>query len=979
MVHRLLGNLRIRLLLLILFILFPAFGLIGYTMSREVEQERAHAQFDAMRAVKVAAGVDAGLFETTKQLLLVLSHLPEVKNRDAVACAGLFSTLREKFPSYLALGVANPKGDIFCASIPGRKPANIGGTRFFAEAVAKRTFAVSPYIIGPMSGEPTVVLACPALDTDGEVSAVVLAALDLGWLNRLSHGAELPEGADFTIFDSQGTVLARYPDSERYVGKKADEAPIVGTILRTKTGNVEAAGLDGVQRLYAFMPLSETVSGSAYVSVGLPVDLAYQEAGEVLPRGLIPIVALVLLLGAGFLGDVLILRRVNVLKNTAKSLASGDMNARTGVTSRAEDIGGLMLAFDEMADALSRQQELLRRSEEKYRLLVEQIPAAAYTAVLDSECGTSYISPRVEQILGYAQAEWLANPKLWTESISSEDRSRVGAAIEKMRMTGEPLVCEYRLRHKNGNSIWVRDEAVVLNDEKDGSPCLHGILVDITERKSSEQALASLNRTLLTLSGCNQALVHAESEQELLDSICGLLVETGGYQSARVGFAGKDASDAVLLDVRAACGEDAERFCGSIRCGEPAASALRTGEIALRRAGEGPATELDALAGYGAAVSLPLLRGDTAFGCLIIHAADPRAFKTEELKLLRELAEDLGYGILALRTRTDRDRAEKEAGRADAEMRQIFETAADGMCVVDRNLNVLRVNETFVDLFGIGKEEAIGRKCHDLAGSRKCFTEDCTLKKILGGQSRVECEDERVAPDGRTLPCIVTATPLGATGEGAEGIVLNFKDTSAIKDTRMALRKSMESLRNAVEGTIGAMAYIVESRDPYTSGHQKRVSDIACAIAEELGLSAEALQGIRMAGLIHDIGKIAVPAELLSKPGKINEHEFALIRSHVQTGFDILRTIEFPWPVAEVAFQHHERIDGTGYPRNLRGEEILIEARIIAIADVVEAMASHRPYRAALGMRVAIAEIQRGKGAAYDAVVADACIKLASE
>jgi putative nucleotidyltransferase with HDIG domain len=179
--------------------------------------------------------------------------------------------------------------------------------------------------------------------------------------------------------------------------------------------------------------------------------------------------------------------------------------------------------------------------------------------------------------------------------------------------------------------------------------------------------------------------------------------------------------------------------------------------------------------------------------------------------------------------------------------------------------------------------------------------------------------------------------------------------------------------------TVGVATTLIEMRDPYTAGHERRVAEIAAAIGGELGLDARRVEGLRVAGQLHDIGKISTPAEILAKPGKITAAEFTLIKEHAQAGYDALKDVEFPWPVAEVAWQHHERIEGSGYPRGLKGDEILLEARIMSVADVVEAMASHRPYRPGHGIDKALEEIERGSGSAYDTTVAEACLRLFRE
>jgi putative nucleotidyltransferase with HDIG domain len=196
------------------------------------------------------------------------------------------------------------------------------------------------------------------------------------------------------------------------------------------------------------------------------------------------------------------------------------------------------------------------------------------------------------------------------------------------------------------------------------------------------------------------------------------------------------------------------------------------------------------------------------------------------------------------------------------------------------------------------------------------------------------------------------------------------------KQTEDQLRHSQHMLEQAVSGTVSALTTTLEMRDPYTAGHARRVAELAFAIARAMDFTEDQGAGVRMAGYLHDVGKIIVPAEILAKPGKIGEYEFGIIKAHALAGHEILRSIEFPWPIAEAAFAHHERLDGSGYPRGLKGESIIVEARILSVADTVEAMASHRPYRPALGIEKAIEEIARNKGKRYDTRVADVCVDL---
>ena len=272
----------------------------------------------------------------------------------------------------------------------------------------------------------------------------------------------------------------------------------------------------------------------------------------------------------------------------------------------------------------------------------------------------------------------------------------------------------------------------------------------------------------------------------------------------------------------------------------------------------------------------------------------------------------------------------------------------------------------------------------------------------LPGESGLDLIEHIVSAYPDTAVIMVSGTDDPQTVEraleiGAYGyIVKPFKTSEVLINVSSALRRqrlevesrlyrqSLElmvaertaKLQETLDGVIQVVAYTVESRDPYTAGHQRRVAELASGIAEKMGFSPNRVKGIRMAGIIHDLGKISVPAEILSKPGSLSDMEFALIKAHPRLAYDILKGIEFPWPIAEIAYQHHERMDGSGYPRGLKGEEILPEARILCVADVVEAMSSHRPYRPALGIEAAVAEIQSQRGRRYDAKVVDACIHV---
>lgn len=212
--------------------------------------------------------------------------------------------------------------------------------------------------------------------------------------------------------------------------------------------------------------------------------------------------------------------------------------------------------------------------------------------------------------------------------------------------------------------------------------------------------------------------------------------------------------------------------------------------------------------------------------------------------------------------------------------------------------------------------------------------------------------------------------------KGKPAIVAIAQDISDKVKHEEETRRYVEGLERAMQGTIEAISVISEMRDPYTHGHERHVGLLAAAIASEMGLDAARVEGIRVAGYMHDVGKIGLPAEILSKPTRLTPAEFELVKCHAEHGYQVLKGIDFPWPVALVARQHHERLDGSGYPHGLKGDAIILEARITSVADVVEAMASHRPYRAGLGIERALEEIERGAGTVYDPVASHACLRL---
>ncbi|KAF0164165.1 MAG: hypothetical protein FD157_2530 [Rhodocyclaceae bacterium] len=510
-----------------------------------------------------------------------------------------------------------------------------------------------------------------------------------------------------------------------------------------------------------------------------------------------------------------------------------------------------LLGISEDITEHKRAEDTLRMSEEKYRTIFEESFDGLF--VTSPEGRILDMNKKGVAMFGYDTKEEIQRLDLERDVYAHPpDRKRILAMVDAQG-TAE---YEVEVKKKTGEAMVTRCALTAVRDKGGSVVSYRGIISDITEKKRAERALHKVNRALKATSACNMALIHATDEPQLLNEICQIIVESGGYRLAWVGYAEHDPAKTVRPVAQSGYEpgymEHTHISWADDELGNgPLGLAIRCGQIqVVQDVNTDPRFEPwranAARLGYGSVMVAPLLSDSETIGALSIYAADTDAFDAAEIALLGELAADMAFGIVTLRAR--------------------------------------------------GAHE-----------------------------------------------------------------------------------QSAERLQRSMEATIQVIAGTVEMRDPYTAGHQIRVAELAAAIAREMGLTEDQVHGIRLAGLVHDLGKIQIPAEILSKPGKLSRIEFEMIKTHPEAGYDILKDVDFPWPIAQIVFQHHERLDGSGYPRGLQTNEILLEARIMAVADVVEAMASHRPYRPSLGIERALEEISANAGKYYDADAVRACILLLRE
>lgn len=522
------SGIRFRLLLLVVLAVLPAFALTVYTASEQREQANSIARREALGLVRMASGEQEELISGARQLLELMVQLPDVRGGDTAACNRLFEKVLSQHPHYAAFGLIKPDGSVL--SVPAASgPLNLADRNYFKKAVAIKQFAIGDYQINRITGKPTLTLACPVVDGDRAI-AVLFTSIDLNWLNRLASKTDLPPGSSIVMIDRNGTVLSRYPNPEKWVGKTMPEVSIIKTVLSLQDeGTVMSTGLEGIGR-----------DAGIFIYTGIPKDIIFAGANRILYRnlaamGLFAVIAAFL---AWFGGKLFFLQRIKALLETTRRLARGDLNARTELSYGGDELGQLSRAFDDMAVALEQRDLQLGEANARYRALVEQIPAITYISTAGSAIIIRYISPQIEKILGYKAAEFIDNPGMWLDKIVPEDRRQVLEQRQTFHASGKPLSSEYRMLASDNRVVWLHDEARAVSGANDGPQFMQGVILDITGHK--------------------EAVKHAQLRYERLQALRSIDLAITGSLDLRVTFnvildqvtsqLGVDASSIMLLN-----------------------------------------------------------------------------------------------------------------------------------------------------------------------------------------------------------------------------------------------------------------------------------------------------------------------------------------------------------------------------------------------------------------------------------------------
>jgi len=605
-----------------------------------------------------------------------------------------------------------------------------------------------------------------------------------------------------------------------------------------------------------------------------------------------------------------------------------------------KEISALKQEIQELEQSESerkRVQKELTRSEEKFRKAFYTSPDSVNINRLEDGMYIS-INPGFTRILGYTEEEIIGKTSIeyniWD---NIEDRQRLVAGLKK---DGEVINLEASFRIKSGDIVRGLMSASII--DLDGVPHILSITRDITDRKRAEEALRESEK---------QYRLLADNANDVIFVLDMNLKYT--YVSPSIKILRGYEPDEVFK--------------------QPASETLTPSswDLAMRTVAE--VLELEETEQKEPVVSRTLE--------LEMFRKDGTTLWTEvKLSLLRDENQQPA-GILGVtRDITIRKQAEEVLHGEKYFVESMIQTAQTIVLALDTKGHIVKINPYMEDVSGYTAEEVQGKDWFSTFiperfrnRIRAMFLEAIDDIQTRGNVNPI------VTKDGCERIIEWYDKTLKDEKGNTVGLLSIGQDITAREKAEKELQQTLESLQKAVSTTIQVMVSAVEVRDPYTAGHQLRVADLAHAIATEMGLSKDRIESIRMAGSIHDIGKLSIPAEILSKPTKLSEIEFSLIKEHSLRGYEMLKDVESPWPLAEIVYQHHERMDGSGYPRNLKGDEIIMEARIMTVADVVEAMASHRPYRASLGIEAGLKEIEGNKGTLYDNDVVDACLRLFRE
>jgi PAS domain S-box-containing protein len=588
------------------------------------------------------------------------------------------------------------------------------------------------------------------------------------------------------------------------------------------------------------------------------------------------------------------------------------------------------------ADSRSKRKQMeqaLFHSQEKYQNILENIEDGYYE--IDLAGNFTFFNGSLCRILGYPPEEMTGmNNRQYTDK---EGAKKLFQAFNQVYKTGASTKeFDWQIIRKDGTKRHIEASVSLLKDLSGKSIGFRGIVRDITERKQIEKKLREEEQRFRALAEQSSDIIVLVNQELIVTYANPALEKCTGYKPEEI-IGSKVFEPLHPDDLKLVIDIFSERF-----------------------------TDINAPSSQ---VEIRLRHKDGSW----------HIFEAAGSNLVRDNVVEAA--VINLHDITERKKAEEALRKSEIKYRHLVEDAHEGIFQSTAEGRHITVNQAFANILGYESPEEVVKNITDIAHQVYVNPEDrAKIVQTIEKKGSVKgYEAEFYRKDGSKTWVSINMHSI-RDDQGTllyyQGIDQDITDRKKIEKER---QENIERLRKSLGATINAMAVTVETRDPYTAGHQKRVADLARAIASEMKLTSEQIDGIRMASMIHDIGKISIPSEILAKPTKLTELEFSLIKTHSQSGYNILKDIDFLWPVAQIILQHHERINGTGYPNGLTEEQILLESQILAVADVVEAISSHRPYRPAFGINIALNEITKNRGILYNPDIVDACLRLFGE
>ena len=759
------GSLRVRLIILVLLATIPALGITLYTGLEQRQIAADKVKDDAQSLAHFVSNRQKQFIEGAHQFLYILAQLPQVRSNDTAACSRLFNDLLNQYPHYLNIGAIGLDGYIFASAIPLNKPIYVADRPYFQRVLKTRKFTVGVYQIGRITGKPGVNLGYPVMDDIGKVKAVVFVALDLTWLNKLSGEADLPDDSTLSLIDSDSTILARYPEPEKWVGKTMPEASVFKTILTKGEGIIETIGADGVKRLYAFTSFGSTENQAEkiYLSIGIPSSAVFVQVNRILIRNLafLLFISLLALSTAWFGGNLLVLRQLNPIVSTAKRLGAGDLSARTGIVYGKGELSQLAFTFDEMAESLEkheaerkRAEDTLRESEKRYRQVVESATEIIYT--VDEKGNFTYGNPAGLKVIGYSLQE--LRELNYTDLVLPDHRERVSQAyINQFRERWPTNYIEFPFLSKAGEIIWFgQNTSLVIEDGKVVG--FDMVARDITERKQAEERLQERERYFRTLMyTLHEDIVVIDCDYRITDVNNTFLITTGKSREQVIGKP--------CYEISHGYAEPCDRHGEQCVLGEVFETGKSRNYKHVHMHGDGSKVYVDIL-----------------------------------LSPLKDDSGSVTHVVEAVRDVTDLIQAYEALRSSEEKYRTILENIEEGYYEVDIAGNFTFINDSMCRIYGYPKEELMGmndRQYTDEENTKRLF--QAFNKVYRTGEPHIGYDYEIIRKDGAKRyveASILLQKDSSGKPLGFRGII---RDITERKRAEQALFDSEQRYRNLIE------------------------------------------------------------------------------------------------------------------------------------------------------------------------------------